>query len=48
MTERRFVLQPLRDIAPDVVHPLTGHTIEELFDACPDPSPVLPYKPSRQ
>jgi len=31
MTERRFVLQPLCDIAPEVRHPVSGLTMAELL-----------------
>ena len=34
MHERLFVLAPLRDIAADVVHPVRGMRIEELYAAC--------------
>ena len=31
LAERRFVLQPLCEIAPDLLHPLTGKSIRELL-----------------
>jgi 2-amino-4-hydroxy-6-hydroxymethyldihydropteridine diphosphokinase len=34
LEERRFALVPFRDIAPDVVHPISGVTIEELARGC--------------
>lgn len=30
MTERRFVMEPLAEIAPDLVHPVLGQTMKEL------------------
>lgn len=33
MQQRRFVLEPLAEVAPNLTHPLLGKTIHELLDA---------------
>jgi len=38
---RKFVLLPLREIAPDLVHPVNGMTIEELARECGDEGRVV-------
>ena len=40
MTERRFVLVPLAEIAPTLRHPRLKSTIAELLAACPDTARV--------
>ncbi len=42
MGERRFVLLPLAEIAPDLVHPGSGLSIAGMLERCRDPSEVSP------
>jgi 2-amino-4-hydroxy-6-hydroxymethyldihydropteridine diphosphokinase len=41
MERRKFVLVPLREIAPDLIHPVNGMTVSEMADACRDDSRVV-------
>jgi 2-amino-4-hydroxy-6-hydroxymethyldihydropteridine diphosphokinase len=36
MGQRRFVLEPLCEIAPDFIHPVTRSTIRQMLVQCPD------------
>lgn len=36
LPQRRFVLTPLADIAPNIVHPIMQQTIAHLLQICPD------------
>lgn len=42
LAERRFVLAPLQDLAPDLLHPETGRRISELLAALPQREKVIP------
>ncbi len=35
MTQRRFVMEPLAEIAPELVHPVLGKPMKELLSALP-------------
>ena len=43
LAERAFVLVPLKEIAPNLVHPLSGLTIEELLKKVENPEEVHLY-----
>lgn len=43
---RRFVLAPLCDVAPGLVHPRLGRTAIELLESLDDPAAVAPYLPA--
>jgi 2-amino-4-hydroxy-6-hydroxymethyldihydropteridine diphosphokinase len=45
MTNRRFVLVPLAELAPGLQHPALGATVAELLDATKDRSIVRPWQP---
>jgi len=42
--ERAFVLVPLAEIAPDVVHPVSGQTIRELLEKVTEKQGVLKWE----
>ncbi len=44
MHERMFVLTPLSDIAPKMVHPRYKKTVEELIEICSDKEQVVEYE----
>jgi 2-amino-4-hydroxy-6-hydroxymethyldihydropteridine diphosphokinase len=39
-TKRRFVLEPITELAGSFVDPVLGRTVQELLEACDDPSRV--------
>jgi 2-amino-4-hydroxy-6-hydroxymethyldihydropteridine diphosphokinase len=40
IANRRFVLLPLNEIAPYLIHPILQRRIDELLESCPDNLPV--------
>jgi len=43
-TRRMFVLVPLAEVLPDFRDPLTGHSIQQLLEDCPDRSTIERYE----
>jgi 7,8-dihydro-6-hydroxymethylpterin-pyrophosphokinase len=44
LSERAFVLVPLAEIAPELVHPVSHKTVKELLLALPDTSGVVKWE----
>jgi 2-amino-4-hydroxy-6-hydroxymethyldihydropteridine diphosphokinase len=45
--ERRFVLVPLAELTPHLVHPTQNKTIQEILQSCKDNSMVRRWNPNR-
>jgi deoxyguanosine kinase len=48
IAERRFILEPLASISPEMVHPLLKKTIRDLLDECNDKGLVKIFIPDSQ
>jgi 2-amino-4-hydroxy-6-hydroxymethyldihydropteridine diphosphokinase len=46
IAERRFVLRPLADIAPDLRHPVSHRSVQQMLEALTDTVVVRPWKTS--
>ncbi len=44
LPERAYVLRPLCDIAPHIVHPVLGQTMEKLLSYLPEDTDVQPFR----
>lgn len=47
LADRRFVLLPLHEIAPRLMHPVLGISITRMLEMCPDPGEVWLYREAR-
>jgi 2-amino-4-hydroxy-6-hydroxymethyldihydropteridine diphosphokinase len=45
MSNRKFVLLPLAELAPAFMHPLSGTTVSSLLASTPDKKKVMLYRP---
>lgn len=45
LSRRRFVLEPLAEVAPELVHPVLRKSVRSLLEHCPDKSRVRLYLP---
>jgi 2-amino-4-hydroxy-6-hydroxymethyldihydropteridine diphosphokinase len=48
LQDRNFVLVPLMDVAPEIMHPTLGQSIEELYSACRDTGEVYIFNKDEQ
>jgi 2-amino-4-hydroxy-6-hydroxymethyldihydropteridine diphosphokinase len=44
LEDRRFVLLPLAEIAPDLIHPVTGMSVKLMLQQCKDKRVVVPVQ----
>jgi 2-amino-4-hydroxy-6-hydroxymethyldihydropteridine diphosphokinase len=44
LPERKFVLVPLAEIAPGIIHPVLNQSVSSMLKSCKDPGKVLKYK----